>query len=124
MLAINLLRAINTAEFDYRYRTGSYVSWDVLQVKGEFTAPSSPRLFHQVALAHYANAPQIPPGWSLRLNVSADGKAYDLLLEDLTDKACGYAAGPTSAASSAKAKPSTATSNAVIFLLTFLSTSV
>ena len=27
----------------------------------------------------------------MRLNVTADGKGYDLILEDLTDKSCGYA---------------------------------
>ena len=27
----------------------------------------------------------------LRLNVTSDGKGYDVLLEDETDKACGYA---------------------------------
>jgi hypothetical protein len=32
------------------------------------------------------------PGWTLRLNVTSDGKGYDVLLEDTTDKACGYAA--------------------------------
>jgi hypothetical protein len=36
-------------------------------------------------------APEILPGRSLRLNVTADGKGYDLILEDLTDKSCGYA---------------------------------
>jgi len=38
-----------------------------------------------------SSGPEIPSGWSLRLNVTADGKTYDLLLEDTTDK-CGYAA--------------------------------
>ncbi|HXN50410.1 MAG TPA: hypothetical protein VN943_00635 [Candidatus Acidoferrum sp.] len=32
------------------------------------------------------------PGWTLRLNVSSDGKGYDVLLEDTTDQTCGYAA--------------------------------
>jgi hypothetical protein len=42
--------------------------------------------------ARFSNGPDILPGWSLRLNLTADGQAYDLLLEDLTDKTCGYAA--------------------------------
>jgi hypothetical protein len=32
------------------------------------------------------------PGWSLRLNLTKDGAGYDLMLEDTTDKTCGYAA--------------------------------
>ncbi len=36
--------------------------------------------------------PEILPAWSLRLNVHADGKGYDVRLQDLTDKTCRYAA--------------------------------
>jgi len=36
--------------------------------------------------------PEIVPGWRLRLNVSNSGSAYDLLLEDVNDPKCGYAA--------------------------------
>jgi hypothetical protein len=39
----------------------------------------------------YGRGPEIVPGWKLRLNLSKDGKAYDLLLEDVTDPKCGYA---------------------------------
>lgn len=35
---------------------------------------------------------RVVPGWGLRLNLSSDGKAYDLLLEDTTDEKCGCAA--------------------------------
>jgi hypothetical protein len=36
--------------------------------------------------------PEILPGWNLRLHVHADGQGYDVLLKDLGDKNCGYAA--------------------------------
>jgi hypothetical protein len=36
--------------------------------------------------------PEILLGWSLRLAVHADGKGYDVRLQDLTDKGCWYAA--------------------------------
>jgi len=36
-VAINILRAINTAEYDYKFRHGSFVGWDVLVGSGEFT---------------------------------------------------------------------------------------
>jgi hypothetical protein len=94
-VAIKLLRGINTAEMNYRQKHGVYVSWDVLVKTEEFTdrgmkwaAGNEP----QLANIHFADAPEILPGWRLRLNVTADGKGYDLLLEDETDKTCGYAA--------------------------------
>jgi len=91
-----LLRAINTAEYDYKSRHVNFVGWDVLVGSGEFTG----RGMHFAALnepqlsnAQFAKLPVSLPGWALRLNVTADGKGYDVLLEDQTDKSCGYAAG-------------------------------
>ncbi len=94
-LAINLLRGINTAEISSRQKHGVYVSWDVLVKAKEFTDRGikwAARNEPQLANIHFADAPEIVPGWRLRLNVTADGKGHDLLLEDETDKTCGYAA--------------------------------
>jgi hypothetical protein len=94
-VAINTLRALNTVEYAYRSMHGTFASWDVLAVSEEF---SGRRMFvpalnaPQLADAHFAKRPEILPGWTLRLNVTSDGKGYDVLLEDATDKACGYAA--------------------------------
>ena len=94
-VAINTLRAINTAEYAYKSRHGTFASWDVLIASEEFSG----RGMHfagqnepQLANVHFSKAPQILPGWALRLNVTSDGKGYDVLLEDKTDKTCGYAA--------------------------------
>ena len=103
-MAVGLLRSINTAEVSYKMQHGSYVPWPVLLVNESkyldrafvvatnygFTQahPSD----HRLAEMHLAAGPEILPGWNLRLNVHADGQGYDLLLEDLTDKQCGYAA--------------------------------
>lgn len=46
----------------------------------------------QLAAAHFSKGPEILPGWTLRLNLTKDGKGYDLLLEDTSDEKCGYAA--------------------------------
>jgi hypothetical protein len=92
-LAVNLLRAINTAEANYKTQHGVYASRDVLLTSEEFKGRSF--AVAQVQLPQFvtrSGGPEIPPGWSLRLNVTADGKAYDVLLEDTTDNACGYAA--------------------------------
>ena len=93
-LAINLTRAINTAEANYKNKQGVYATWDTLFGNGDFTdtgtkwaPPSLPAVAHAI----YGRGPEIVPGWKLRLNLSKQGAAYDLLLEDVTDPKCGYA---------------------------------
>lgn len=96
-IAISLLRTINTVEVTYKYKHGgSYADWNALLTSEEFHAD---KYIAQLAKLHpefqnvqFSQIPEILPGWSLRLNLTADGQAYDLLLEDKTDKACGYAA--------------------------------
>lgn len=103
-VAIRLLRTINTAEVNYQNKNGSYATWQTLlssQPKyfDDFLAEYSQRTF-QVGVAVlsvdpfflFAGTPEILPGWNLRLNVHSDGKGYDVLLRDLTDEKCGYAA--------------------------------
>jgi hypothetical protein len=46
----------------------------------------------QKANEHFSDLPEILPGWNLRLNVHIDGQGYDLLLRDMKDEKCGYAA--------------------------------
>lgn len=93
-VAVNTLRAINTVEYAYRSTHGMFAPWEVLVASKEFdggwrfAAQNEP----QLAGAQFAKRPEILPGWALRLNVTSDGKGYDALLEDTTDKACGYAA--------------------------------
>jgi len=42
--------------------------------------------------AHFAEPPQIVPGWNLRMHIHTDGQGYDVLFSDETDKKCAYAA--------------------------------
>jgi hypothetical protein len=96
MLAIGVLRTINTAEAARRMEHGSYVDWDELIASQEFVdyfAKWATQNKDQLSGAHLTKGPEILPGWSLRLDLTDGGKGYDLLLEDTTDKACGYAAG-------------------------------
>ncbi len=93
-VAINLLRAINTAEYPYKSKHGTFASWDALVTSEEFNGQGMPFATQnepQLANAHFSKGPEILPGWMLRLNVTSDGTGYDVLLEDKTDKACGYA---------------------------------
>ena len=93
-MAVNLLRAINTAEYPYKATYGTFATWDVLVASEEFNGQGMPFATQnepQLANAHFSKRPEILPGWILRLNVTSDGKGYDVLLEDKTDKTCGYA---------------------------------
>jgi len=93
LVGIALLRTINTGELGYKHKYGSYATWQVLSLNEanyfeEFLS------IHGLVQSHprFGNAPEILPGWSLRLNVHTDGQGYDVLLEDQTDKDYGYAA--------------------------------
>jgi hypothetical protein len=92
-VAIDLLRTINTAEVTYHAKNGPFVMWQTL-LSGQ------PKYFDkflainglQQSNLHFADAPEILPGWNLRLNVHPDGQGYDVLLRDMTDEKCDYAA--------------------------------
>jgi len=92
--AQNLVKAINAAETDYFKKHQAYATWDTLVGIGDFSSAgtkwASPD-FPTVAHALYGSGAEIVPGWRLRLHLSNDNKAYDLLLEDVTDPKCGYA---------------------------------
>jgi hypothetical protein len=91
--AVSLLRNINTAEASYFDKNHAYATWPVL-------LSAEPKFFEYFLSRNnqgdlnlrFADLPDILPGWSLRLNVHADGRGYDVLLVDTTDKRCGYAA--------------------------------
>lgn len=93
-LAINIVRAINKAEANYKKNHGSYATWDTLISNGDFSETGTkwaPESFPTVAHAMYGSGPEIVPGWRLRLQLSKDGNTYDLLLEDVTDPKCSFA---------------------------------
>lgn len=84
--AVGLMRSINTAEVVEFSNFGSFASWDGLLAHGLL-----PTNYLQEASLHFSAPPEIWPGWSLRFNVHADGKGYDVKLQDLRDKTCAYA---------------------------------
>ena len=93
-LAINVVRAINTAEASYKKGHGVFATWDTFVSNGDFSDSGTkwaPESFPTVAHAMYGRGAEILPGWKLRLTLSKDASAYDLLLEDVTDPKCGYA---------------------------------
>jgi hypothetical protein len=89
-VAIGLLRTINTAEVGEFSKYGAFSSWPTLLAhQPKFFDDWVTRFYSQGG--HFADPPEILPGWSLRMNVHADGKGYDVRLQDLTDKTCWYA---------------------------------
>jgi len=93
-LAVNITRAINSAEADYLRKHETFATWDTLFGNGDFTESGTkwaPESFPTVAHAMYGRGREIVPGWKLRLNISNNGKSYDLLLEDATDPKCLFA---------------------------------
>lgn len=91
--AVGLARAINTAEVNYKKNHDGYATWDNLQSNGDFSSGGTKWAGDSTTLSHalYGPAPEVVPGWKLRLAVSADGKHYDLLLEDANDPKCQFA---------------------------------
>jgi hypothetical protein len=95
ILAVNLLRAINTAEAQFRANHGSFAAWDTLVEAKELTDEGmnwAARNDPELADVHLSPGPEILPGWKLRLHLSSGGTQYDAMLEDTTVKVCGYAA--------------------------------
>jgi hypothetical protein len=88
------VKAINAAEANYKKNHGVYASWSILISGGDFSESGtkwSSEAFPTVAHAMYGPGPEIVPGWKLRLNLTKDASAYDLLLEDVSDPKCGFA---------------------------------
>jgi hypothetical protein len=93
-LALNVVRAINTAEANYKRTHGTFATWDQFIANGDFSETGtkwSSESFPTVAHAMYGSGPEIVPGWKLRLQVSKDGNAYDVTLQDATDPKCNFA---------------------------------
>jgi hypothetical protein len=93
-LAVNIVRAINNAEANYKKTNGAYATWDALLSNNDFTEGGTKWIsdaFPTVAHAMYGPAPEIVPGWKLRLQISKNGNAYDLVLEDANDPKCRFA---------------------------------
>jgi hypothetical protein len=93
-LALNMVRAINAAEANYKQKHGAYATWGTLYSNGDFTNTGTkwaPESLPTVAHAMYGDGPEIVPGWRLRLTISKDGNAYDLQLEDVADTKCHFA---------------------------------
>jgi hypothetical protein len=92
--ALNFLRALNSAEADYKKKHGTFANWDALVAEGYFTDTGTKwgsADFPTVNQAMYSRGTEIVPGWKLRLTICNAGKSYDAVVEDATDPKCGFA---------------------------------
>jgi hypothetical protein len=88
---IGLVRTINTAEASDFFQYGSYSSWQTLLAQDSDYLNAWLTRFYLQKAAHFAETPEILPGWNLRLTVQPDGRGFVLVLEDANDKS-GFAA--------------------------------
>lgn len=92
-LLLGLLRTINTAEATEHGTQGSYASWETLLARyPDYFSGWLKRFYSHDGNVSFADMPEVLPGYSLRLNVHADGKGYDVRLQDTSDKKWGFAA--------------------------------
>jgi hypothetical protein len=89
VLALGFLRTINTAEVGEFYKYGSYASWETLLAHQPEYLNSWLSTYY-ARTVHFGDLPEILPGLKLRLSAHTDGRGYDVLVEDLSDKS-GYA---------------------------------
>jgi len=93
--AMGLIRTINTVEATYHSERGSYAGWDLLVTTQQFEAPRvaqrMARYYQLPTNTQFTNGPEILPGLFLRLNVTINGQAYDLMLQEKPD-ACSFVA--------------------------------
>lgn len=86
-----LLRTINTIEATDFNQYGSYESWPTLLQRHLKDLNGWAANQYSRGNAHFAETPEVLPGWNLRLNVQPNGQGYVVVLEDAKDKT-GYAA--------------------------------
>lgn len=84
---LSLVRQITTFEVSDFSRTGSYETWPVLLKNNseDFDVWLS-RNEVQGTPPRFSDMPEVLPGMKLRLQVSADGHRFSILVEDIKDK--------------------------------------
>jgi hypothetical protein len=91
-LAVNFIRAINTAEMANRGHSHEFTGWTDISVSAEFKnlLTRLSRREPQLKSANLSSPDEILPGWRLRLTLSEDHKSYVVMLINTSDQ-CSYA---------------------------------
>lgn len=80
-IGLQIVRTIVTAEVTDYSQHGGFVGWDEL-----YRAPDEQKPWERL---HLSAGPEIVPGWKLHLVASADGKHFELSLNNVSDK-CAF----------------------------------
>ncbi|HEV2489598.1 MAG TPA: hypothetical protein VGT03_07305 [Candidatus Acidoferrales bacterium] len=88
MIAVSLVKFLNSAEADYKLKEGNFASWTELDSSAYFLAGKS--RWAQTEGVPINSGPEIIPGWRLSLVRSADGASYQLMLQNVGDKECMF----------------------------------
>lgn len=87
--AVNVVRLINTAEADYKFKMGKYANWrDMLNSPIFRKTLARTQDVYRLEKNALARGPEVIPGYQLRLVVSPAGDHYVLSLEEVRVKEC------------------------------------
>jgi hypothetical protein len=85
--AIEVVRVINTAEYDYRTDHGRFGSWNEVYASGAVT--NLEQNWPKMNDLSIASGSEVIPGFRLTLLVAEDGAAYSLSLHEMQGHGCG-----------------------------------
>lgn len=87
LIAVDVVRMVNTAEEKYKSQHGAYADWSELYrfIENE-QSPMQPRF----GGLEISAGPEVVPGWNLNLIASADRRSYEFALRNVDDKACRF----------------------------------
>ncbi len=97
ILAVNIIRLINTAEWSSRAKDGKidenqkFLPWDELLNTSCFKQAQCQARFTNFNISSLSPGPEIVPGLELRLVISPDGKHYSLWLGQKPAVHCAFA---------------------------------
>jgi len=85
--AIEAVRLINAAEYDYRKNAGHFASWP--EVYGSSAVKELLRTWPNIGELSLAGSDEVIPGFRLTLLVGEEGGAYSVALREMQGNGCG-----------------------------------
>jgi hypothetical protein len=86
--AVEAVRIVNTAEYDYRADHGRFGSWTDVYASGIVT--NLLRTWPKVKDLSISSSDEVIPGYRLTLLVADGGKAYSVSLHEMKSHGCGF----------------------------------
>jgi hypothetical protein len=85
--AIEVVRVINTAEYDFRNDHSRFGTWNEVYASGVVT--NLEQTWPRMKDLSIASGPEVIPGFRLTLLVAEEGGAYSLSLHEMQSHGCG-----------------------------------